>query len=117
MVKEFLDEVSVGDVIKINDNTYIICREKVLPSPTVKDTCDSCFYLRYGRCIKPFDTSCIGTYRPDGKSVIFQRLYNGNGLLLVKDIEVLERLSKEYTSKTLENVLMQLQARFKELNK
>ena len=42
---------------------------------------------------------------------------NGRGAYIKKDIEVLERLSKEYPGKTLENTQMQLQARFKELNK
>ena len=115
MAKKFIDDLSVGDVIK-RGSYYLLCKEKEVSS--IEDTCNGCHYLDWGRCIKPSDlTSCSFIDRPDGKSVIFQVIDDDNGLLLVKDIEVLERLSKEYPGKTLENIIMQLQARFKELNK
>lgn len=115
MIKESINMASVGDVIKWCDH-YLLCKEKKIVS--VAETCNGCYYLGWGRCIKPLDfPSCISTSRPDGKSVIFQDINDDKGLLLVKDIEVLERLSKEYPGKTLENIQMQLQARFKELNK
>ena len=115
MIKESINMASVGDVIKWCDH-YLLCKEKKIVSAA--ETCEGCYYLGWGRCIKPLDfPSCISTSRPDGKSVIFQDINDDKGLPLVKDTEVLERLSREYPGKTLENIQMQLQARFKELNK
>lgn len=115
MIKESINMASVGDVIKWCDH-YLLCKEKKIVFAA--ETCEGCYYLGWGRCIKPLDfPSCISGCRSDGKSVIFQDINDYKGLPLVKDIEVLERLSKEYPGKTLENIQMQLQARFKELNK
>lgn len=118
MIKESINMASVGDVIKWCDH-YLLCKEKGVSSfLEALHSCEGCYYLGWGRCIKPLDfPSCISSCRSDGKSVIFQDINDDKGLLLVKDIEVLERLSKEYPGKTLENIQMQLQARFKELNK
>ena len=115
MAKKFIDDLKVGDVIK-RDGYYLICKEKEVSSP--EDTCNGCQFLRWGGCIKPSDlTSCSFIGRSDGKSVIFQVIDNDKGLPLVKDIEVLERLSKEYPGKNLDNIIMPIRARFKELNK
>ena len=111
MAKKFIDDVSVGSIIKV-DGRYLLCREKI-------EFCEGCYYFRHDKCMKRSDASidCSSFNRQDGKPVIFQEIHEDKGLLLVKDIEVLERLSKEYPGKTLENIQMQLQARFKELNK
>ena len=116
MAKKFIDDLPVGSIIKV-DGRYLLCKEKNASS--VIATCNGCYYFRYDKCMKPLDASidCASFNRQDGKTVIFQEIHENKGLLLVKDIEVLERLSKEYPGKTLENIQMQLQARFKELNK
>lgn len=111
MAKKFIDELPVGSIIKL-DGKYLLCKEKIR-------FCEGCYYFRYDKCMKRSTASidCITFNRQDGKPVIFQEIREDNGLPLVKDIEVLARLSKEYPGKTLENIQMQLQARFKELNK
>lgn len=107
MIKESINSASVGDVIKVYGK-YLLCKEN--QRPFVKLPCNGCYFLEYSRCMKPLDMDCT-------TSLIFQEISEDKGLSLVKDIEVLERLSKEYPGKTLENIIMQLQARFKELNK
>ena len=111
MAKKFIDELPVGSIIKV-DGKYLICKDKIW-------FCEGCYYFRHDKCMKPLDApiDCVSFNRQDGKTVIFQEIQENKGLPLVKDIEVLERLSKEYPGKTLENIQMQLQARFKELNK
>ena len=111
MAKRFIDDLPVGSIINV-DGKYLLCKEKY-------EFCEGCYYFRHDKCMKPLDASidCASFNRQDGKTVIFQEIQENKGLPLVKDIEVLERLSKEYPGKTLENIQMQLQARFKELNK
>ena len=111
MIKESINEASIGDVIKV-DGKYLIRKEQNRSS--IKKPCKGCYFLRYYQCMKPLD---VGTCTTSDGSLIFQEIDKDKGLPLVKDIEVLERLSKEYPGKTLENIQMQLQARFKELNK
>ena len=109
-------ERKIGEVFKFNDDVKL----KVIEN----NTCVGCYFYEPDKCDclqkRMYDvTGLCSRARSDGQDVIFAKIeetmITSEYERLVERIVVLKEIAKEYPGKTIENIIVQMEARKKEL--
>ena len=106
-------ERNIGEVFNFNDDVKL----KVIEN----NTRDGCYFYTPDNCDCLYDvTGLCSRARSDGQDVIFAKIeetmITSEYTTLEAQIAVLKEVAEEYPGKTIENVIVQLETRLKELN-
>ena len=111
-------ERKIGEVFKFNDDVKL----KVIEN----NTCGGCYFYEPDKCDclqkRMYDvTGFCSLSRSDGQSVIFAKIEETmttpEYARLEAQIAVLREVAEEYPGKTIENIIVQMEARKKEVEK